>query len=181
MRFNSQDSNLRLSVRRIAAPCGTMSARGSKRNVRCGRKADIVQTTEFGCCAAMATSATPTSSPAWIFDICERLLPPNPAASRSNTKPHAGQANCNDGCNNYAARDIWEPIAVHVVTKSGIMRGCKPSGRRPSVVADTYPSAPPTATLLGRHPTMRRTDCGTVSEHAQSTELYCRCNDYRSL
>ena len=78
--------------------------------------------------AAMAISATPTSSPAWIFDIWERLLSPNPAASCSNTKPHAGQADCNDSCNNYAARDTWEPIAVHVATRSGIMRCCKPSG-----------------------------------------------------
>jgi hypothetical protein len=63
-----------------------------------------------------------------MFDICERLLSPNPAAAGSNTKPHAGQADWNDGCKNYAARDIWEPIAVHVATRSGTMRCRKPSG-----------------------------------------------------
>jgi hypothetical protein len=73
-------------------------------------------------------------------------LTPNPCAT-IKPQPHTGQANYNDGRSNRAGRDVWEPIAVHVATRSGIMQRCKASEEvtvpggydtSPSAVAGRY-------------------------------------------
>jgi len=69
---------------------------------------------------------------------------------RSTAKPDAGQANYNDSRCNHAARDVWEPRAVHVAIRSGIIELRRVRGgdrmwrpiTSPSAVTDRYATWP---------------------------------------